>query len=159
MLLTRSRVIAQLKGIHLVHDLEEADEGMILADQSLLTRALFNVLENAIKYSPAGTTVRLSHSSAQGWLECCISDQGPGIAAEDLPQLFSQYRRSLIPPRQRRFGVGADHGQGCCGASWWSSVASIVGKGTTFSLQLLLDWTERRAFVLCIKNRSRGPVF
>jgi signal transduction histidine kinase len=47
-------VIAQLKGIHLVHDLEEADEGMILADQSLLTRALFNVLENAIKYSPAG---------------------------------------------------------------------------------------------------------
>ncbi|MEX5502114.1 sensor histidine kinase, partial [Pseudomonas syringae] len=63
------------------------------ADQSLLTRALFNVLENAIKYSPSGTTVRLRHASAQGWLECRISDQGPGIAPEDLPELFSQYRR------------------------------------------------------------------
>lgn len=61
-------VIAHLKGIHLVHDLDEADEGMVSADQSLLTRALFNVLENAIKYSPSGTTVRLRHSSARGWL-------------------------------------------------------------------------------------------
>lgn len=86
-------VIAQLKGIHLVHDLDEADEGMVYADQSLLTRALFNVLENAIKYSPPHTTVTLSHGSAQGWLECRISDQGPGIAPADLPELFNQYRR------------------------------------------------------------------
>ena len=71
----------------------EADEGMVSADQSLLTRALFNVLENAIKYSPSGTTVRLRHGTTEGWLECRISDQGPGIAAEDLPELFSQYRR------------------------------------------------------------------
>ena len=40
-----------------IHDLDEADEGMVSADQSLLTRALFNVLENAIKYSPAGGAV------------------------------------------------------------------------------------------------------
>ena len=134
-------VIAQLKGIHLVHDLEEADEGMILADQSLLTRALFNVLENAIKYSPTGTTVRLSHSSAQGWLECCISDQGPGIAAEDLPQLFSQYRRFDSAQGSEGLGLGLTMVKAVVGRHGGHiSCASIVGKGTTFSLQLpLLD--------------------
>ncbi|MGY2174089.1 CHASE2 domain-containing protein [Pseudomonas azotoformans] len=134
-------LIAQLKGIHLVHDLDEADEGMVSADQSLLTRALFNVLENAIKYSPSGTTVRLRNSSAEGWLECRISDQGPGIAAQDLPELFSQYRRFDSSQGSEGLGLGLTmvkavverHGGRI-------SCESVVGKGTTFSLQLpLLD--------------------
>ena len=132
-------VIAQLKGIHLVHDLDEADEGIVSADQSLLTRALFNVLENAIKYSPSGTTVRLRHDSAEGWLECRISDQGPGIAAEDLPELFSQYRRFDSAQGSEGLGLGLTmvkavverHGGRI-------SCDSAVGKGTTFSLKLPL---------------------
>lgn len=132
-------LIAQLKGIHLVHDLDEADEGMVSADQSLLTRALFNVLENAIKYSPSGTTVRLRHSSEQGWLECRISDQGPGIATQDLPELFSQYRRFDSAQGSEGLGLGLTmvkavverHGGRI-------SCQSVVGKGTTFSLQLPL---------------------
>lgn len=132
-------LIAQLKGIHLVHDLDEADEGMVSADQSLLTRALFNVLENAIKYSPSGTTVRLRHSSAEGWLECRISDQGPGIAAQDLPELFSQYRRFDSSQGSEGLGLGLTmvkavverHGGRI-------SCESVVGKGTTFSLRLPL---------------------
>jgi len=134
-------LIAQLKGIHLVHDLDEADEGMVSADQSLLTRALFNVLENAIKYSPSGTTIRLRHSSTQGWLECRISDQGPGIAAEDLPELFSQYKRFDSAQGSDGLGLGLTmvkavverHGGRI-------ECESSVGKGTTFSLRLpLLD--------------------
>ncbi|WP_460149853.1 CHASE2 domain-containing protein [Pseudomonas sp. S3_A03] len=134
-------LIAQLKGIHLVHDLDEADEGMVCADQSLLTRALFNVLENAIKYSPSGTTVRLRHGSAQGWLECRISDQGPGIAAKDLPELFSQYKRFDSAQGSEGLGLGLTmvkavverHGGRV-------ECETAVGKGTTFSLQLpLLD--------------------
>lgn len=132
-------LIAQLKGIHLVHDLDEADEGMVSADQSLLTRALFNVLENAIKYSPSGTTVRLRHSFEQGWLECRISDQGPGIAPEDLPELFSQYRRFDSSQGSEGLGLGLTmvkavverHGGRI-------SCESVVGKGTTFSLRLPL---------------------
>ncbi len=134
-------VIAQLKGIHLVHDLDETDEGMVSADQSLLTRALFNVLENAVKYSPSGTTVRLSHASEQGWLECRISDQGPGIAPEDLPELFSQYRRFDSAQGSEGLGLGLTmvkavverhRGRIDC--------ESTLGKGTAFSLRLpLLD--------------------
>ena len=132
-------LLAQLKGIHLVHDLDEADEGMVSADQSLLTRALFNVLENAIKYSPSGTTVRLRHGVTPGWLECRISDQGPGIAAEDLPELFSQYRRFESAQGSDGLGLGLTmvkavverHGGRI-------SCESVVGKGTTLSLQLPL---------------------
>ncbi len=134
-------VIAQLKGIHLVHDLNETDEGMVSADQSLLTRALFNVLENAIKYSPSGTTVRLSHASEEGWLKCRISDQGPGIAPEDLPELFSQYRRFDSAQGSEGLGLGLTmvkavverhRGRIDC--------ESTLGKGTAFSLRLpLLD--------------------
>ncbi|TFY88414.1 CHASE2 domain-containing protein [Pseudomonas kairouanensis] len=132
-------VIAQLKGIHLVHDLDEADEGMVSADQSLLTRALFNVLENAIKYSPSGTTVRLSHTSTQGWLECRISDQGPGISTEDLPELFSQYRRFDSSQGSEGLGLGLTMVKAVVERhSGRISCESVVDKGTTFRLELPL---------------------
>ncbi|MBK3508314.1 CHASE2 domain-containing protein [Pseudomonas sp. MF6747] len=134
-------VIAQLKGIHLVHDLDEADEGMVSADQSLLTRALFNVLENAIKYSPSGTTVTLSHGSAQGWLECRISDQGPGIAPGDLPELFSQYRRFDSAQGSEGLGLGLTMVKAVIERHGGRVLCeSELGKGSTFSLKLpLLD--------------------
>lgn len=134
-------VIAQLKGIHLVHDLDEADEGMVCADQSLLTRALFNVLENAIKYSPSGTTVTLSHGSAQGLLECRISDQGPGIAPQDLPELFNQYRRFDSAQGSEGLGLGLTMVKAVVERHGGRILCdSALGQGSTFTLQLpLLD--------------------
>ncbi|ROM48016.1 ATPase [Pseudomonas poae] len=134
-------VLAQLKGIHLVHDLDEADEGMVSADQSLLTRALFNVLENAIKYSPSGTTVRLSHSSVRGGLECRISDQGPGIAPEDLPELFNQYRRFDSAQGSEGLGLGLTMVKAVIERHGGHILCeSELEKGSTFILHLpLLD--------------------
>lgn len=130
-------VIAQLKNIHLVHDLHEADEGMVYADQSLLTRALFNVLENAIKYSPPDTTVTLSHGSAQGWLECRISDQGPGIAPDDLPELFNQYRRFDSAQGSDGLGLGLTMVKAVVERHRGRVICeSQLGTGSTFILHL-----------------------
>uniref|UniRef100_UPI0013CEB990 sensor histidine kinase n=1 Tax=Pseudomonas viridiflava TaxID=33069 RepID=UPI0013CEB990 len=86
--------IAQQKRIGLLHDMDEhSQERLISADQGLLTRALFNLLENAIKYSPAATTITLNVRCDEEWLHCELTDQGKGIAAEELPDLFTQYRR------------------------------------------------------------------
>jgi len=132
--------IAQLKQIELVHQVEEeAQESLVLADQSLLTRALFNLLENAIKYSVSGTRIRLHVSQHDSWLICELIDQGKGIAAEELPELFRQYRR--FSSAQGIDGVGL-------GLSMVKAVVdrhggriecrSEVGQGTTFRLQFPL---------------------
>jgi signal transduction histidine kinase len=112
-----------------------------MADQGLLTRALFNLLENAIKYSDAGTRISLQVSSREGWLTCELTDQGKGIAADELPELFSQYRRFTSAQGIDGIGLGlsmvkavVDHHDGRIGCQ------SEVGKGTCFSLQFpLLD--------------------
>lgn len=137
--------IAQQKRIELVSDMDEqSQERLILADQGLLTRALFNLLENAIKYSPAGSTVDLRVSCHDDWLRCELSDQGKGIAAEELPDLFSQYRRFSSAQGIDGVGLGlsmvkavVDHhgGQIEC--------LSVVDQGTTFRLQLPLIAEEQ----------------
>lgn len=134
--------IAQLKQIELIHHLEDdAQESMIMADQALLTRALFNLLENAIKYSDAGTRISLQVSCNEGWLKCGLADQGKGIAAEELPELFSQYRRFASAQGIDGVGLGlsmvkavVDHHGG------WIECQSEVGNGTCFNLYFpLLD--------------------
>lgn len=132
--------IARQKRIELLQQIDEqAQESLIMADQALLTRALFNLLENAIKYSASGTRVRLQVGCSEGWLICELIDQGKGIAAGELPNLFSQYRR--FSSAQGTDGVGL-------GLSMVKAVVdrhggriecrSVVGEGTCFSLHLPL---------------------
>lgn len=131
--------IAQLKRITLVHDLDEDAEGMVLADQSLLTRALFNLLENAIKYSPEGSVVSVHVSCREGWLSCEISDQGKGIAAQDLPQLFGQYQRFSSAQGIDGLGLGLSMVKAVVERHQGRIICrSQLGQGSTFTLQLPL---------------------
>ena len=132
--------IAQQKRIELLNEVdEECQERLILADQGLLTRALFNLLENAIKYSPADSTVQLTVSCDGQWLRCELSDQGKGIAADELPDLFSQYRRFSSAQGIDGVGLGLsmvkaviDHHGGTI------ECRSVVDAGTTFRIDLPL---------------------
>lgn len=137
--------IAQQKRIELLSDMDEqSQERLIMADQGLLTRALFNLLENAIKYSPAGSTVNLHVSCDNDWLRCELSDQGKGIAAQELPDLFSQYRRFSSAQGIDGVGLGlsmvkavVDHHGGRI------ECLSVVDQGTTFRLELPLIAEEQ----------------
>lgn len=135
----QAATLAQLNNIRLRHDLDDEAESLILADPSLLTRALFNLLENAIKYSPAGSTVSVQVSCAKGWLRCEIVDEGQGIAAQELPQLFGQYQRFASAKGTEGLGLGlsmvkavVDRHQGRI------SCQSAVGQGSRFILELPL---------------------
>lgn len=110
-----------------------------LGRPGLLTRALFNLLENAVKYSPAGTVVSLSIRLEGDWLSCRIVDQGKGIAAAELPRLFSQYQRFASAEGSAGLGLGLamvktviDRHGGRIGCQ------SQVGQGTTFEIRLPL---------------------
>lgn len=132
--------IAQQKRIELLNEVDEqCQERLILADQGLLTRALFNLLENAIKYSPANSTVQLKVSCNGQWLRCVLNDQGKGIAADELPDLFSQYRRFSSAQGIDGVGLGLsmvkaviDHHGGKI------ECHSVVDAGTTFRIELPL---------------------
>jgi len=132
--------IAQQKCIEVQSDLDEqSEDSLVLADQGLLTRALFNLLENAIKYSPAGSTVRLRVRCHDDWLRCELSDEGKGIAADELPDLFSQYRRFSSAQGIDGVGLGlsmvkavVDHHGGRI------ECVSVIDQGTTFRLELPL---------------------
>lgn len=131
--------IAHLKNIQLLHDLDEDAEALVLADQSLLTRALFNLLENAIKYSPAGSRISVRVSCAEGWLLCEIADQGRGIAVDELPELFSQYRRFNSAHDSDGLGLGLSMVKAVVDRHGGRiSCRSVVGQGSTFSIQLPL---------------------
>lgn len=126
--------IAQAKGIQLNYEIHN-EEAMVKADQSLLTRALFNLLENAIKYSSPDACISLQVHCTVGWLTCTVADQGKGISAEELPDLFTQYRRFSSAQGVDGIGLGlsmvkavVDHHGGKI------ECHSVVGKGTTFSL-------------------------
>jgi len=85
------RSVAIQRGIHVVvHDVVEAP---MTGDADLLGRLLLNLLDNAIKYSPAGSTVEVSMAVRDGRYEIRVADQGPGIPAAALEQVFERFYR------------------------------------------------------------------
>ena len=80
---------AQRRGPGMVFDVD-TDHSEIMGDASTLERAITNLLDNAVKFSPNGGTVRVR--LADGVLT--VTDQGPGIAEEDLPHIFDRFYRS-----------------------------------------------------------------
>jgi len=65
----------------------------ILGDESLLLRALRNLIDNAVKYSPCDSQIRCTLAPTERYWEIRIIDQGPGIAPEDLEKIFKPFVR------------------------------------------------------------------
>ena len=137
--------LAQGKNIRIVTDIvsDAGTEFPVLADRTLMTRALVNLLSNAINYSPENTTITctLRHPLNQPpeSVYCSISDQGYGIAPADQAKLFRRFVRVSQPNQPRNEGIGlglvfvktvVERHLGQLGFS------SQAGEGTTFTLVL-----------------------
>jgi signal transduction histidine kinase len=122
------------------HQLElvlEGTEAPLLApmDAQRIERVLSNYLSNALKFTPPGGHIRISaRCEGEAHLVCEVSDDGPGIAPEELPRLFQRFSQ-LTTGMAHKGGTGLGlsisktiveaHG-GTVG------VRSVVGKGSTF---------------------------
>lgn len=110
-----------------------------LGDWEQLTRAIRNLVDNAIKYTPAGGTIALSCRTESGWCEVEVSDTGAGIPAADLPHVFDRFYRA-DKSRTRKTG-GSGLGLAIVrsiveGHGGSVAVQSQVGRGTTFTIRL-----------------------
>jgi signal transduction histidine kinase len=109
------------------------------ADRLLVYQALSNLVINAIKYSPAGTSVRIGVANGNGRLRFLVSDEGYGIPTDDVTKIFDKfYRRDNKETREETgFGLGlaftkevaVRHGGDVV-------VESEVGKGSVFTLSI-----------------------
>lgn len=97
---------ARAKGIF-VETHFEGDGHWIYADRSLITRAVTNLLNNAVKYSPTETAVHISvTNAANDRVQCRIVDQGYGMTEEARSHLFERFRRFRTPGQPHSQGAG-----------------------------------------------------
>jgi signal transduction histidine kinase len=128
------------KDIRLSQELAGPNKNMVIeADRALIQQAMYNLIENAIKYTAVGGQVKVRLECRNGTVLLEIHDTGIGIAPLDLPHLFEKFYRSgrREAYQQRGTGLGLAivksiaerHG----GRVW---VDSQLGKGSVFSLEV-----------------------
>lgn len=131
--------LAERKQITLI--LDNAVEGSLLGDRELMEYAFYNLLTNAVKYSPGGTEVhvfsKLGQSSSE--LRLAVRDQGIGMDAKEVKQIFRKFYRTKRAEASGEVGTGiglsiveqivTQHGGRI-------DVTSVPGKGSCFTMVL-----------------------
>ena len=79
--------------------------GEVRAQPALLERAVMNILDNAAKWSPPGGHVGVTLEAKSAW-HLTVTDQGPGIAPEDLPHIFERFYRAESARSMPGSGLG-----------------------------------------------------
>ena len=79
---------------------------VLTGNEKLLHQAVFNLLENAVKYSPAGGTVQLSGQLTGRWFRIEVADQGPGIPKELRSRIFEPFFRVDDARSRQQGGAG-----------------------------------------------------
>ncbi len=111
-----------------------------VGDPDRVAQVLDNLLDNAIRYSPDGSTVEIGICRRGEGCECAVHDQGPGIPAEHLPRVFERFYR-VDASRNRQSG-GAGLGLAIAHASdrrpgrAYQRPTSRAGEGTTVQFTL-----------------------
>ena len=92
------------KGIDI--SLEEFPDVMIPHDPRWTAEVILNILDNAVKYSPSGTAVSIRVSALASYMMVEISDQGIGIPASDIQNIFKRFYRGSAPEVKSADGSG-----------------------------------------------------
>ncbi|MGD8238944.1 MAG: ATP-binding protein [Armatimonadota bacterium] len=132
-----ARPDAEEKGIRLT--VECPGELRAQINPPLFEQAVFNLVDNAVRYSPPDTAVRVDARREGDEIVVCVSDEGPGVEAEHLDRLFERFYR---------IGKGRDRGSGGTGLGLaivkhiaqshhgTVGVESTPGKGSTFRIHI-----------------------
>ncbi len=124
--------------------LADIDQVRVLGDRDRLKQVIINLGANAINYTQNGGQVKLGLSKSEGQAQLLVTDNGPGIAPEDLPHIFERfYRGEKSRTREQdesSFGLGLS-------IAYWIveahggriEVSSVLHEGSNFCVWLPLD--------------------
>jgi signal transduction histidine kinase len=150
--INHSQLAAAEARVSLVVD--EADDPIVRGDAARLRQVLVNLILNAVEATGAGghVTVRVSQAKEAGGAELCVSDDGPGIAPEDLERIFNPF----VTTKSTGTGLGLSivhriieaHGGGI-------RVQSTPGRGATFIVWLPLASSAETTAIRGGKGREQ----
>lgn len=131
---------AEQKNISLTHEFKQ-ESVWIMGEPDLLERAIINLISNALKYGNENTNVHVQTTIENEFITCSVQDEGPGIAEQDMPNLFELFKRVQRNGEQRKSGIGL--GLAFVDAvsqrhNGYVEVESVTGQGSTFILHIPL---------------------
>jgi signal transduction histidine kinase len=127
---------AEERGINLTFNQQGTEASLpLVADAPRLQQALWNIIANAVKFTPPGGRVEVRASSRDCAYAIEIIDDGPGIAPEALPHIFEAFSRSATR-NSKGLGLGLSIAKQIVNLHGGSIAASssAFGKGTTFTI-------------------------
>ena len=122
------------------------DAVVVRGDRARLTRVVRNLVDNAVKYSPRGTSVRLDVDCDGAWAMLTVRDRGVGIPQDEIPHIFTRFFRASTASGTVGSGLGLagakviveQHGGTI-------AIASAPAQGTTITLRLPLSSAGARS--------------
>ena len=126
------------KDLDLVVDLDDSVPE-IMGNEGQLDRVLWNLIGNAIKFTPRGGAVTISSRRDTSYVSVAVKDTGIGMAQDEIPLLFSQYRRLKGAQKIEGTGLGLFIVKTIVEAHKGTvQVESAPGQGSTFTIRLPL---------------------
>ena len=115
------------------------DNVAVALDERLVTRALENIINNALRYTAEGGLVRMNARVEAGVAVIEIADNGPGIEPADMPNIFDPFYRGSASRREQGMGLGLAVVKGIIDSHGWGiTVKSEPGSGSLFTITVPL---------------------
>jgi signal transduction histidine kinase len=131
------RDVAETKGVTI--DVKIADDAVVPADRVRLEQVAANLLDNAIKYTPAGGHVFVEVGSEGGRGLLKVRDSGIGIRADEMPHIWDRLFRGDVSRTERGLGLGLSLVKAIVEAHGGTvAVESKPGQGSSFTVALTL---------------------
>ncbi len=127
--------VAEEKGVSITNQVP--DDCVASGDATALRRVFVNLLDNAIKFTPAGGQIRITAECLGAMVEVRVADTGRGIATEDLPRVWDRLFRGDKSRSERGLGLGLSFVHAIVKShGGTASVESTPGTGTTITVAL-----------------------
>ncbi|MDR1252170.1 MAG: HAMP domain-containing histidine kinase [Treponema sp.] len=132
------RFILDAEALHhkMIANITLPEKTFVALDEGLVIRALENLAGNSIRHTPDGSIIVLDAVQSGNAVIITISDNGPGVAAQDLPYIFDIFYRGSASRREQGMGIGLSVVKWVIDSHGWTIDAASDGSGMRFTITI-----------------------